>query len=51
MKRKSASGALPVALIAHGKPLTLGRMLDDRATDYARQARDLARRQQPRRAA
>jgi dienelactone hydrolase len=44
VKRKSATGALPVALIAHGKPPTLGRMLDDRAIDYTRQARDLARR-------
>jgi dienelactone hydrolase len=44
VKRKNASGALPVALIAHGKPPTVGRMLDDRATDHTRQARDLARR-------
>jgi dienelactone hydrolase len=44
VKRKDAAGKLPVALIAHGKPATQGRMLDDRATDYLRQARDLARR-------
>jgi dienelactone hydrolase len=44
VKRKDADGKLPVALIAHGKPATQGRMLDDRATDYLRQARDLARR-------
>jgi dienelactone hydrolase len=44
VKRKDAAGKLPIALIAHGKPPTQGRMLDDRATDYERQARDLARR-------
>ncbi len=44
VKRKNAEGRLPVALIAHGKPATQGRMLDDRAIQYVRQARDLARR-------
>ena len=44
VKRKNAEGKLPVALIAHGKPATDGRMLDDRAIQYVRQARDLARR-------
>jgi dienelactone hydrolase len=44
VKRKDASGKLPVALIAHGKPPTQGRMLDDRPVQYVRQARDLARR-------
>ena len=44
VKRKNADGKLPVALIAHGKPATDGRMLDDRSIQYVRQARDLARR-------
>src|SRR5882724_1710227 len=44
VKRKDATGKLPVALIAHGKPATQGRMLDDHAVEYVRQARDLARR-------
>lgn len=44
VKRKEASGPLPIALIAHGKPATEGRMLDDRAIEYLRQARDMARR-------
>lgn len=44
VKRKNAEGKLPIALIAHGKPPTQGRMLDDRAIQYVRQARDLARR-------
>lgn len=44
VKRADATGKLPIALIAHGKPTTQGRMLDDHASDYARQARDLARR-------
>ncbi len=44
VKRKGAEGKLPVALIAHGKPATDGRMLDDRTVNYVRQARDLARR-------
>jgi dienelactone hydrolase len=44
VKRKNAEGKLPVALIAHGKPATDGRMLDDRTINYVRQARDLARR-------
>jgi dienelactone hydrolase len=44
IKRADATGKLPVALIAHGKPTTQGSMLDQHATDYARQARDLVRR-------
>lgn len=44
VKRADASGKLPIALITHGKPTTQGRMLDEHASDYARQARDLARR-------
>jgi dienelactone hydrolase len=44
IKRADATGKLPIALIAHGKPTTQGSMLDQHATDYARQARDLARR-------
>jgi dienelactone hydrolase len=44
VKRKDAAGKLPIALIAHGKPGSMGRMLDDRAIEYVRQARDLARR-------
>src|ERR1044072_511709 len=44
VKRKSAEGKLPVALIAHGKPATDGRMLDDRAGQYVRRARARARR-------
>jgi len=44
VKRADLTGKLPIALIAHGKPTTQGSMLDQRATDYTRQARDLARR-------
>jgi dienelactone hydrolase len=44
VKRGDATGRLPVALIAHGKPTTQGRMLDQHASDYLRQARDMARR-------
>jgi dienelactone hydrolase len=44
VKKRDAQGKLPIALIAHGKPGSEGRMLDERAGDYARQARDLARR-------
>ena len=44
VKRADLPGKLPIALIAHGKPTTQGSMLDQHATDYARQARDLARR-------
>lgn len=44
VRRRDAAGKLPIALIAHGKPATEGRMLDDRASEYLRQARDLARR-------
>src|SRR5262245_1908577 len=44
VRRADATGRLPVALIAHGKPSTMAAMLDKRADDYVRQARDLARR-------
>src|SRR5437867_10511837 len=44
VKRADASGKLPIALITHGKPTTQGRMLDEHASDYIRQACDLARR-------
>ena len=44
VKKRDAQGKLPIALIAHGKPGSEGRMLDERASEYARQARDLARR-------
>jgi len=44
IKRAGAASKLPVALITHGKPTTNGRALDQRASDYTRQARDLARR-------
>jgi dienelactone hydrolase len=44
VKRTDATGRLPIALIAHGKSSTQGRMLDTRASFYLRQARDLARR-------
>src|ERR1700752_1701031 len=44
VKKRAAQGKLPIALIAHGKPGSEGRMLDERASEYARQARDLARR-------
>ena len=44
MKKRDAAGKLPIALIAHGKPGSEGRMLDERAGEYVRQARDLARR-------
>lgn len=44
VKRTDAAGRLPIALIAHGKPTTQGRMLDEHPPDYARQAKDLARR-------
>ncbi len=44
VKKRDAAGKLPVVLIAHGKPGSDGRMLDDRASEYARQARDFARR-------
>ena len=40
----TAMGTLPVALIAHGKPMTQGRMSDQRVRDYRMQALDLARR-------
>ncbi len=41
---KESAQPLPVALIAHGKPATEGRMSDMRATHFAPLARDLARR-------
>jgi dienelactone hydrolase len=44
VKRADATGRLPVALITHGKPANLQNMLDDRATAYVGQARDLASR-------
>jgi dienelactone hydrolase len=44
VKKRDAPGKLPIALIAHGKPGSEGRMLDERSGEYARQARDLARR-------
>jgi dienelactone hydrolase len=44
VKRAGATGRLPIALIAHGKPTTQGQMSDQHAQDYAGQARDLARR-------
>lgn len=44
VRRKDATGKLPIALVAHGKPASQGRMLDDRAIEYVRQAHDLARR-------
>ncbi len=44
VKKRDAPGKLPITLIAHGKPGSEGRMLDERAGEYVRQARDLARR-------
>jgi dienelactone hydrolase len=44
VKRAAATGRLPIALIAHGKPTTQGRMSDQHVQDIAKQARDLARR-------
>src|SRR3954463_3702644 len=44
VRRADLTGKLPVALIAHGKPATQGRMLDEHASEYVLQARDLARR-------
>jgi len=44
VKRADATGRLPIALIAHGKPTTQGRMSDQHVQDNIRQARDLARR-------
>lgn len=44
VKKRDPQGKLPIALIAHGKPGSEGRMLDERTGDYVRQARDLARR-------
>lgn len=40
----AATGRLPIALIAHGKPTTQGRMSDQHVQDYAKHAHDLARR-------
>lgn len=44
VKRAAATGRLPIALIAHGKPSTQGRMSDQHIQDNIKQARDLARR-------
>ncbi len=44
VKRSAAAGRLPIAVIAHGKPTTQGRMSDQHAQDYLLQARDFARR-------
>jgi dienelactone hydrolase len=44
VRRAAATGRLPIALIAHGKPTTQGRMSDRHANEYLPQARDLARR-------
>jgi dienelactone hydrolase len=44
VKRAGATGKLPIALVTHGKPTTQGSALDQRSSDYVRQARDLARR-------
>jgi dienelactone hydrolase len=44
VKRAATTERLPIALIAHGKPTTQGRMSDRRASEYLPQARDLARR-------
>jgi dienelactone hydrolase len=44
VKRVAATSRLPIALIAHGTPISQGRMSDQHAQDYVRQARDLARR-------
>jgi dienelactone hydrolase len=44
VRRAGTDGLLPVALIAHGKPMTQGRMSDQHARDYRMQARDVARR-------
>jgi dienelactone hydrolase len=44
VKRADATGRLPVALIAHGKPANLQSMLDDHAANFTEVARDLASR-------
>lgn len=44
VRRAEAARRLPIALIAHGKPTTQGRMSDQHVHDYVMQARDLARR-------
>jgi hypothetical protein len=44
VKPVPSTGRLPIALIAHGKPETQGRMRDQHAEGYALHARDLARR-------
>jgi dienelactone hydrolase len=44
VKRADAESRLPIALITHGKPLTLTKMLDVHATDLIGQAKDMARR-------
>jgi dienelactone hydrolase len=42
VKRADAKGRLPVALLTHGKLPTVGRMLEQHATNLRAQARDLA---------
>ena len=44
VKRADASSRLPIALITHGKPANLQRMLDHHATDLIGPAKDLAHR-------
>jgi dienelactone hydrolase len=44
VRPETAAGRLPIALIAHGKPVTQGLMGDQHARDLAPAARDLARR-------
>ena len=44
VKRAMATGRLPIALIVHGKRTTQAQMSDQHAQEYAKQARDLARR-------
>ena len=44
VKPADATGRLPVALIAHGKPANLQSMLDDHAKNFVEVARDLASR-------
>jgi dienelactone hydrolase len=44
VKPANATGRLPIALIAHGKPANLQGMLDDHATNFVEVARDLASR-------
>jgi dienelactone hydrolase len=44
VKQADATGRLPIALIAHGKPANLQGMLDDHAKNFVEIARDLASR-------